>query len=269
MAKTATKPVPANMSEHVDAVAEEHRYALESADRLLREIKLAGRRPTYAEMVSLTRETGWSQKDVGTELRRMNTAIQNEEIAGTPKDREAAKKQAAKAAEVLESEGPKLRDQIEKLETQLRQIENDAKTTKQRVEDQADAVEKLIDNAPRFAKEEVQTRLRMLNETTRRDLFDLQGRANELRAVVDQGQQTQKAHLETVQRFDRRAVTDLTPDGHVHKMRFTDHWPMIREEAAKELAELEPKIEALQAEYDRDRAEIEKPLSYYALALHG
>lgn len=256
-------PPTVNDSEYIAGVKEDHDAAMVAADQLLREICDANRQPSYAELVHFNREVGWGEPAVASELRRMRNVLKNEAIAGTPADRDAAKKEAIEAAEVLKTRGRKLREDIDKLEAKLRAVETDAKLTADRVEAQSQAVVSLRALAPKYISHEYRAAKDALNGTLRRVLLDKQTRANELRNVLDDSLHPNEQHyIAAVKRFSFHAVRPNPLKAGFYEL--TPQWASERDAAAQELAELEPEIESLESTWTTERARLDAMLDYYA-----
>lgn len=157
MAKAQSQPVNAS------DVQDDYASAIESCDELLRKIVTSGRtKASKEELLCFSTTAEWDEKRVAAELRRMRQVVRLEAIAGTPADRQAAESEAEAAAQILQSEGPAISEQIQKLQPEgpgvseeiqklqarLRTLERDAAQSAARVEDYSHAVESLRVRAP-------------------------------------------------------------------------------------------------------------------------
>ena len=89
-----------------DEVAESHANDCMEADVLLRQIVQDGRKPTYAESVYFQQKMGWNEVKTRDQIRRMNSVMRLQAIAGTPDCRQAAQDECKTSADVLAKESP-------------------------------------------------------------------------------------------------------------------------------------------------------------------
>jgi hypothetical protein len=237
---------------------------LSEADELLQEIIDEGRqRAALSEVVWFRANVGWDEKQVADELRRMSNVLRLRGIAGTAADREAAAKEAATAADVLAKEGPKVAAKIAELETKLRSMENDARLSARRVEEQSQAVDSLRKLAPENVAKSVRDAVNVIEHTLGREIANGEIRANELQCCLDRSRhRNEAAYLEGLARSFPAAVM-VGHTGQYIKRGLSPEWPSIRSGIESELSELAAKLETQRAEYAAAIAAAEAPLSYY------
>jgi len=249
-----------------EEVAQDHFEDCIEADHLLKEIVTANRTPTYSEQVFFKSKMGWDDREVIKQRRRMHNVLRLRAIAGSAADRAAAAKEATTAAAVLEKEGPKIADQIAKLEGKLRVLESDARLSAKRVEDQADACRQLRELAPEAIAKEVRDRRNALDATLMRSIYDLQTRENELACCLDpQRYATEAAYLEMLERSHADAVVRVETLN-TFRRRLSPHWQTIKAAMELELAELRSQLEIKQADYETTLAPLVARLDYYTTA---
>lgn len=245
-------------------VAERSRQLIAEADILLREITQAGRRPTYPELTYFAREVGWDERKVNDQLRRMHNVLRQEAIAGTPAGRQASAKEAKMAAALFASEGPKLEEQIQKLQAKRDELERDARLSQKRVEEQSEAVQRLRELCPEHIAVAVRVDLENIAATIGREFLDAETRLNELQCCLTPGKYPdEERYLQTLQRSFRDAVTVIT-EGRIHRRKLSPEWPAIKAAIQSEAAELTSRIEALRVQRAEAVEQAEKPLNYYA-----
>jgi len=250
------------------AVAEAaHQFAeaCAEADELLREIVAEGRnRAALAELAWFQKHLRWDEAEVRRQVSRMTTVKRLRAIAGTVADREAASKEAETAAKILQTEGAKVREKIEKLQKQLESMERDAHLSTKRVDEQADAVEKLRTMVPQHIRDAVRRAVSTVEGSIGREISDAAIRLNEIEVALDRSKHaSEPAHMEAIQRFDRGAVIEGASGGWV-KRSLSPEWPAICAEAEAEAVEIREKLERLRIEFAERIAEAESPLNYFA-----
>lgn len=245
-------------------VAELHRERIIEADDLLREISLANRRPTFAELTFLSREVGWNEQRVQAELRRMGNVIRLQAIAGTSQDREALAQETATASKLFESEAPKIIEKRDKLQKQLDAIERDARQAQKRFDDSNEAVRRLRELPSEHIAASVRAEVGRIESTIGREILDGEVRINELQGCLDSVRhRSESMYLESLKRSFRDAVSEIV-EGRTLRRVLSPAWPAIREGIQTELAELIPRVETLKAQHAELIAAAERPLNYYA-----
>ena len=251
------------MAEATQDIAEDYRQSLMNADHLLREICHAGRHPSFADMTFFQRECGWDEQKVAAQLRRMNSVLRLSAIAGTAGDREASFKESESAAAVLEKEGPKLAAKIADLQAKLTALERDARLSAKRVEEQNDAVAKRHELAPEHVWTEVQSTTNLLKRTTGAEINNAETRVQELACCLDSTRyRHQQDYLESLRRSFCGSVV-VKEYGKFLKRELSPQWPEIQASIESELAELQTKLESMQAEYSEAIEQAELPLNFY------
>ena len=251
------------MAEATEDIGEDYRQSLMNAEYLLREICQAGRHPNFADQTFFLRECGWDEQKVAAQLRRMNSVLRLSAIAGTAGDREASFKESESAAAVLEKEGPKLAAKIADLQAKLTALERDARLADKRVTEQNEAVAKLRELVPEHVRTEVQSTTNLLKRTTGAEINNAETRLNELQCCLDSTRyRHEQDYLESLQRSFRDAVT-FKEIGQFLKRELTPAWPEIQASVESELAELQTKLESMQAEYSEAIEQAELPLNFY------
>ena len=248
----------------ISEIAEHYSENIAEADLLLREICQSGRRPTFAELTFFQREIGWDAIAVQSQLRRMNSVLRLQAIAGTAADREASEKESETAAGLAETELPKILEKIRKLQQQADALERDARLSAKRVEEQSGAAEQLRTLAPENIAGSVRANVQTIKKTTGREIGDAEVRANELECCLSPDRyQNEAAYLEVLQRSFRDAVI-VESINRVIRRKLSPEWPGIKSSIEAELTELHPKLVELRAEYSEQITAAELPLSYYA-----
>lgn len=257
---------PRERSDLAAAIAEEAEAQLLAADEILREIVTQERQPSFEERLFFTR-LNWTGEQINSQCRRMAQVVKFERIAGTAADREASEAEAATASQLLATEGPKIAEQIAKLQETLQQLERDKHRSLKRVAEQAAAVENLKKLAPPHVTEKANHLRRAYRETTRKELQRVELRLHQLVTTLDERNYQYKYDW-----FD--ALGRCFP-GHSMNRAFRNHsqagpqnwfadWDEIQREVKREQAELQQQRAQLQAECAAAEAEIDALLNYYA-----
>lgn len=236
------------------------------SEQLLRELVMEGRTNLLtSERAFLAREMGWDEAEIKRQLRRVNTILRLQAIAGRPEDREAALIECQTSVDLLAKEAPKIQEQIAKLQTKLSGLERDASTAQKRVEAQSDAVQQLRNHCPQDIKERVQQAVRIVEAGIGQDLRTATARHRELQSVLNLGNvyESPQKHLDALKFLSRAAVLEGVSGNFVTRA-YSPEWPAIKAAAEIEYADLAGRLPELQAEYDEAIRQAESPLSYYA-----
>ncbi|MCU0710433.1 MAG: hypothetical protein MUC43_00130 [Pirellula sp.] len=236
------------------------------ADGLLSEIVEQGRAPTYAEKVYFAKHLRWDEREVGRQLTRMAAVIRDLRIAGSKADRDAATKEAQASAKILDTQGPKIAEQIEKLQAQLRSLERDAQLSTKRVEEQAEAVVRLRENAPVHIADKVRIERERITEGVWREIENTKSRISEIESVLDpskhEGGEHGYLYLDAVARVNHEAVVWIDSKPY-RKRALSPAWPSIKRGLEKELSELRAKLKKLTPQYEAEVVKIEADLNFY------
>lgn len=126
--------IPTDAEVEVSELELEYMHYHEMADEMLKSIVTENRKPTYSEMTFFKGRLGWDQIAVNFQLRRTSNRLRLQSIIGTVSQRNAAKDEKTKSAEILAAEGPKLDSQIAKLMEQKAALERAASQSEKRCE---------------------------------------------------------------------------------------------------------------------------------------
>ena len=243
-------------------LAENHSGYLQEGDELLREIVSDNRKPNYAESTFFSRELGWGDSAISTQMRRMASVLRFRAIAGTSADRDAAAAEATTSAKLAEAELPKLDEKIAKLQAQRDALRRDAELSKKRAEQQNDAVSKLRELCPEHIAESVRSEVQAIKNTIGREIFDGETRKHEIGCCLDPGRYPdEQTYLEMLERSCRAAVDRV---GSPIERRLSAAWPTIRADMESELSELNTRLSDLRPELSEALEMARAPLDYYS-----
>ncbi len=249
-----------------DDIEESFRNDLEESEMLLRDITEQSRKPTPAEYVFFAR-CGWDEVRTRDQLRRMYQALNLVPVAGSPATREAAEAEAKTSSSVLESEGPKIREKLDKLQKQLDGLERDARLSAKRCEEQRDAVSKLRELVPLHVRQQVDQATTVLNTSgVGATLREAKSRHHELVCVLNHGgvYDRPEKHIEYGLRRLLPEAVRTTVEGQMIRYAYSPEWPALKTAAETEFAELNQRLPGLQAAYDQELAAIELGLDFYS-----
>lgn len=248
---------------HTEEIQNEFEHYSREADDLLAAIASEERQPNFSETMWFQSKLNWEPDRARQEMRRTQRRIRLQLQAGTPDTRKAAKSQCTRAANVLESEGPKLQDTIDKATAKLKSLETSASLAAKRCDEIDKAVIDLRDNLPDHVIERHNFESRALADTVRRPLLDAKTRLRQLEVLTDPSRfQSPKDYIDSV-RSQPGAVTETPTRGYT-KLELSPEFPAIVEGWRKERDALAPKVEAMQADYDAKKTELDKMLDYYS-----
>ncbi len=243
-------------------LAENHSGYLQEGDELLREIVSDNRKPNYAETTFFSRELGWDNIAIITQMRRMASVLRFRAIAGTSAGRDAAATEATTSAAVHAKEHPKLLAKIQELQGKADGLVRDAELSKKRAEQQTDAVEKLRGLCPGHIAESVRSEVQAIKNSIGREISDAETRKHEIGCCLDPGRYPdEQTYLEMLERSCRAAVDR---HGSPIERQLSPAWPAIRADFESELSELQNKLSDLRPAIDEALEVARLPLSYYA-----
>ncbi len=247
-----------------DEILESHENDTLEADYLLRDITLANRKPNHAESVFFQQKLGWSEKQVNDQMRRMNSVLRLQAIAGTPADRQASTTEAETSADVLSKEEPKLESKIAELQTKLEGLRRDSRLSEKRVEEQSQAVLQLRALVPTHVMQRVQSEVGTIANTLRREVLDVESRISELQCCLTPAKYAdENSYLEALKRSFRDAVTVIDAD-RIRVIKLSPAWAVIRREIEVELFDLQAQLPDMRAAHAAALEAAEAPLDYYS-----
>jgi hypothetical protein len=230
------------------------------ADELLREIVVAGRKPSFEELTVFQSRVGWDAKAVAQQLGRMANVVRFQAICGTKKNREDAKTEMERSEQVLATRGVEIQTQIENLQSQLRSLENDARLSRKRLEDMEDAAIRLRDQVPAHIKNEHNAKNAAISESLGRAFLDAEGELRFLDAITDPSKFRDRfAYAETV---SMHYPGHIMRDDRGHKL-VAPSWEAERLKLQEQADQLRTRVPELKEAFDKAEAEAKKTLDVY------
>ena len=189
-----------------------------------------------------------------TEIVRMMRVIMLERQAGTTADREAMAHEATIAAEELAKRAPTIEAQIDKLQTEYRQLATAAERSANRLNESHNAVEGLRDQIPSSIEARVHRRRQMIrNSSENAIMLELQGRKASIVGILKLSGQQRLDYIGHNKEL-RRAPQDPNP------VDWTGHCAKLQ----AELADINKKLPAIEAKVTAEFAKAEELKDYYA-----
>ena len=254
MAKAKDR-VEQDTSDIVAMSIDQQRAKLELADKMLLEIAGEERKPTYDEWSFLT-SVGLDEKTIRRNITRCTRVGNIKAVAGASKVRQRAQLEAEAAEAKLKTEGEAIEAEIARLSSQHAAMQRDANMKSKRVEQMELACSQLRELVPDHIKANYDREVATLNECVRRNIFDMEIRANEIHFLLGKHIEEQKA--------------SPFPQDSAHHASLVQDWKQRRklvketdDQLRAELQQLQAAIVPLQAEYDEGIAEAKKLLDHY------
>lgn len=249
-------------------IEEAYKTMLLEADELLRILAVERREPTEAELAWFSSHLGWDDRKFRIQRRRVSGVVRFQAIAGTRKDREAAKKEAETSLKLFNTEAPTLDAEIERLQSRRERLHRDKEQAAKRVEEQAAATAELLKLCPLHVAKPVAEKVTEIRNTLGREINEVKGRIKPLELCLNpddlSGAVDPHEHL---QRFFPEAITETVegpPKGNKWtKRKLSPEWPRVQREIVAELAELKAKLPDMESEFEAAIAKAEEPLDYY------
>ena len=222
------------------------------------------RQLTFDEVMFFRREWLLSEYESDRLLRRYQSVRSQQQVAGTTADREALVKVATDAAQRVEQEGPKIREQIETLQRKLNSLEREASSASRRVDESQTAVKQLRSLCPTPILRLRDSRMKNLQPLKREInsmLVDCRHLQNLLQLDTNDPKALENLHSHNISRdCVSRSVDQHRRIGYAL---IPDEYKKWREDSETELAEMLPEIARLQAELDAAEAEVDTLLGYW------
>ena len=238
------------------------------AEQLLFEVCREGRTDLLtSERAFVAREMGWDDGEVRRQLRRVNSVVRLQGIAGRPEDREATLTECQVATDLLAKEGPKMETKIQELTAQLNGLRRDATTAQKRADAQAEAVQQLRQVCPQDIREQVQRSVKAVEAGIGQDLRTAKARHHELKCILnlDNVYESVQKHIEFgLRTLLPAAVTQTVDAGRMIRHAYSTEWPTLKAEHELEFAELSDQLPELQTEFDEAIRQAEQPLDYFS-----
>lgn len=120
-----------------------------------------GRKLSFDETVELRRlRPDWNEVEVRRQLRRAGQVVHHQQVSGTAADREALNAASAEAAQVLATEGARIRAEIEQRQAALAELERTADVLRRRQSDVAASLTALTELLPDHIAADLKARRR-------------------------------------------------------------------------------------------------------------
>jgi len=196
----------------------------------------------------------------------MNSVLRLQAIAGTPADREAALQECMTSNDLHAKQGPKITQDIEKLQAKLSGMERDASAAIRRAEQQADACTQLRTMCPVAIVDGVNRERRALEAGVGQDLRDAKSRQHELMCNLNLNNVYESAakHIEYGLLRSLPGAVRTIVEGRSQRYELSAEWPSLKAECQREFEALTEKLPELQAVYDDAVRVLELPLDHYS-----
>jgi hypothetical protein len=238
------------LSEEVQMLGEDQSSDFAFADRMLRKIVHENRQANFTESTYFKGKLNWDQAKINREIRRIGNVARLQAIIGTASQREELESERQTASEILESEGPKLEQQIEKLTRQKAQLEKAASNATRRSSEVAEAMGKL--RSPELLRTDV---LESFNERVRHFGVAVQSKINALQIEIrhrqiclDKPEDMPEGHwLDAIQRLAPECVETVV-SGYRNKKLTDAAWNRKKSQVRAELESMRFEVAALELE---------------------
>lgn len=216
-------------------------------------------------------KTGWTQSELGDELRKTMRRVALQKIAGTSSDRAAARDELAEAERIASTEGEQLRVEIEKLQKRLETINKDVDRATAIVAEHENACKSLRECLPAYARRIADRRRAKVNDRLIEPLREAEGRAASLTKALDVASEWGTMnHMERAN--NRTHITQLDREAVIEKVVYPEGNPRApgslyyhlasdidrrRQQWEAELADAKIEAGRLREEYDSAIAEVD------------
>ncbi len=234
----------------VEQLSEDASHEFEFADKLLKKIITEDRQPSFAETQFLKSKFGWGESEVVRQRRRMANVLRLKAIAGKKKDREELEAELRTSQEILESQGPKLAKEIEKLTRQKEQLERAVSNAMRRNSEVAEALSQL--RKPELQRQDI---LENFNARKRHFGAGPQTRMNALAIEIRHRQiclnrpddMTEQVWLDSIRMLAPKAVARNT-ESTFARWELTEHWPSVEADMREEIENMQNEVATLELE---------------------
>jgi exonuclease VII small subunit len=222
-------------------------------DNLLIQAATQGRDLSYGERLTASRF--FDEKTLQRNISRTQRVARALQVAGSRDDRKDLVKSLTDARNQFEKNGPVIRQQIETLEKQLRQLETGVTTLERRQEGINTAIKQLRNDAPEFATEAADTATHALKQSLGREILDLESRQSYLKILL-----AKPSPVEHWRREYRESCQQL-PNG---SLKLDESFVAAKSvELLAELESIEMKLSELRPIFDDELQTAEASRDYY------
>jgi dephospho-CoA kinase len=241
--------------------AEDMRLAFKEADELLMHIAEENREPSFDERSYFVAKIGWDNKEVDRQLFRARNVLRWSQVAGTAANRTALKKQRDQHRELMQTDGERLRKEIEKLTNQLSELERTDRFLEKMVFETEEAAEHLRKLLPPNVQQELDATEATIKASIGREYHELKGELHFRDTITDSKNYKSLAdHVAAVRIYYPHCVA--YSELHGQKV-FTPEWDRVRHQLRNEAEEMRPKVAELESEFQARLAELETMRDVY------
>lgn len=244
--------------------------SIEEADAILLAAARDERELYPDERWALRKLLGLDNDQIDNELNRVRRVHHIQQVHGTAADRAELRKKRDLAEKKLNAQGDQLAEKIRELQAKLNQMERECKTLTRRCDD-ADSAEKLLRHLiPPAVQDEINFRRRSLNRSLRADLHIKQQNLECCRQLLEYAKNPSQ-HVEQIRTLDRhfkrrlvvQQITETAGGKHARYAVVPDALNEFVSELQAKWPEMKAEVEAMQADYDEQLAEINKLTEFY------
>ena len=237
------------------------------SERLLKDLAETGRDPSLAETQFFTNHLGLNDGTLRVQIGRLRQVQRARLAAGTDSDRTLLVSTLADSRERQSTRGSEIREEIQKLEAELRKLDQDVASLEKRKTDSDFAVSQLQDALlPKFIKDRLKQGRKEITERYSRRVNFLAVEIRFFEAIlsgpIDEQEQSRIDYVEMLKRLDRSYVTQI------ERAKRLSYVPSPAFEAAKpdlqeELASMRTEHEELSQQQNAAMAELDRLRDFY------
>lgn len=233
---------------------------IDTAEEMLAAAADDGAALSFEEITFLKSRLGWTDQDIRKQRTRIATVRRWQSISGTAKDREAMAQEAETAKQVYEDKAPKIEAEIEKLQQRLRSLENDRDRSAKRLGEMEEAAAKLKDVwlLPAHRRAEYLAASNAFSHGINRELMDVDAEIKYIGHQLNWDHSSPTVVYDHIRFAGRHFITQGARGWQV-----TEAWHEHVADIKKRLPELHRQRAELQAEFDRQSAELAAMLGVY------
>lgn len=248
----------------IDKLAIRQHELEEKAEDVLSVAVKEDRDLTYEESMFLYRELSWDRHEQSRQMKRMGRVLRAQAICGTTNDRAELANRVSDCDRKLQEDGEQLRAEIEERQKALGKLEQDARLAHKRLEEVNDHLEILKQQAPPWAQKEATHRRRIINETTRAALHELETDVRHAEVLSDPSRhRNPQAYVDCVKLYDSKMIETGHTDAGVYFERLSPEWSKHVTDMQAELPEKRQRLEQLREQVEAEYAQIDSVLEVY------
>jgi hypothetical protein len=250
MPKASKPKEPSCAADILSGIGSNYRQALS----ILKQAAEAGRKLAADEKFQLSSLVSWSGDESDRQLRKVESRVKLQRIAGSDEDRQAASQAVADCESILDKRGAQIQAEVERLQAEFAKLQADRDRAAKRLQEMLEAKQASRLQLPSDLKKLVERKRGEIKVALYPKVAEVETELNQCRAMVDfksknsNDIQLLPKEFWTHHPIDRRAV--LKPEFHAYQHECMLRIPQLEADLATAQAELDAALRAFDSSLD-------------------